>query len=32
MIEEASVRDVVYQMLPELADSKERFDGIFAPG
>lgn len=30
MTEEASVRDVVYQMLSELADSKERLDAIFA--
>lgn len=32
MTEEASVRDVVYQMLSELADSKERLDHIFALG
>jgi hypothetical protein len=30
MTEEASVRDVVFQMLSELADSKERLDAIFA--
>lgn len=30
MTEEASVKDVVYQMLSELADAKERLDGIFA--
>jgi len=30
MTEETSVREVVYQMLSELADSKERLDGIFA--